>query len=336
MIRLLYLLPIIGIGATVPISGSQFWRDKTTEDLVIIDSRDGNERARFDLSTSHMNLASDYSLQLTGSTADRVQIEIGDVNTYVGTTDSVTYTYPRYRLGRIVNGPYGPQLRLINLDAVNGEKAVMVWERSGTVASSRSPGDPGSNYEAFYEGETYPTFRLATGGDGQYLEFRHNSSDTNDYLVLRRDGATSWFQIYTQPSVARGGLDFAAMKNGDNAVIESTNTITPLAWNAATIDTAPSPDTATWSHIWGNSVYIDLATAAENVQMVINNRHTAAQFLVLVKQHASAARTLTWPTGSTGPGGSPPALTTTLSGRTLFQVVYDGTNHIVISLGDDV
>lgn len=120
---------------------------------------------------------------------------------------------PLFKLGRVIlGGVDSPVFRFMYEDSQTPEKSVFEIEDTGTVASVRSPGSPGSHFEGFFAGEVEPIFRLNSFPSMQ-LELGEGGNTPTD-VILRRmiDSATT-----NQPALSiltNGGEKVRITNNG--------------------------------------------------------------------------------------------------------------------------
>lgn len=211
------------------------------------------------------------------------------LQTMTGTTDAVDYVNPAFAIGRIVNGPYGPKCRFLARDDDHSEKTVTEFERSGTWATIRDVGSDGSCFEAFYEGDTNPAFRLGTDRtDGNYLEFQ-TTSDANNYVRLRRDAANKRMELIDpQNSDAAADLSFGTWYNNDNGNLYLGGTLISTFYEPTVAANAASVNA--WS---SSAIKIDFTPATGTVTLTLNYPVEGARWRFYITQD-STARAITW------------------------------------------
>ena len=89
---------------------------------------------------------------------------------------------------------------------------------------------------------------------------------------------------------------------------------------ALTIATGTTPDSVTVDCTLGNSAYVDLEAAVENIEVFLTNPPASGRYgeVSLIVQQGTTARTITWPTAVDWKGGTP-SLNTTNNAVDMFH-----------------
>jgi hypothetical protein len=91
----------------------------------------------------------------------------------------------------------------------------------------------------------------------------------------------------------------------------------------------PTGTTQTVDFATGNIQTLNLSSATGTVTLTFTNSVAGGSYAIKIIQGATA-RTLTWPTGTKWPGGTPISLSTTSGAIDLVTLFYDGTSYYAV------
>lgn len=288
-LALLALAPFLG-AAYVPHTASRMHYDSVTGDLRLYDEVNNTAVLTFDTSESNVALEGDWGLRLdVTDTVTEIEIAYCVTGTMTGTVDLIDYDNPCFVQGRVVNGPYGPKYRFIaRADAPIGERTLAEWEFGGTFAMVLAAADSRSVFEAFYESEVNPLFRLGVDNtNGGYLQWRHPSSDANDYITLSRVAATDVLKVADETGTTKN-LDFHQWNNSSNGNMYLGGTLIP-GKQTKTVS-ANAVDINMWS---GNIITVDLTGATADVTITMDYPQANATW-IFVMSPDDEVRNFTW------------------------------------------
>ncbi len=135
-------------------------------------------------------------LGIGGDPTEAIQVDDGNILLTSDAERGMTFRWenpaednPVFQLGRMVIGgvPGAAVSRFIHRDDVTPEHSVFEVEDTGTVASVRAVGSPGSHFEGFFAGESEPLFRLNSFPSMQ-LELGAGGASATD-VILRREAS---------------------------------------------------------------------------------------------------------------------------------------------------
>ncbi len=111
-----------------------------------------------------------------------------------------------------------------------------------------------------------------------------------------------------------------------------TGNVTTTGQFANTNNTVNTPSGTTQTINWNNGNYQTLAltSATGTVTLTLTNPIVGASYILVIKEHASSPKAVTWPSSAPDvkwAGGTEPTITATNSAIDVVSLVYDGTNY---------